>query len=428
MPHLNRLAAVLPTLALGIAASVGTGAAVASAADVTITFLNSERPETYQPVIAEFERENPGITVRDETVPFDQLNAQVQARVGTGDTGIDVYGVDEPRIPALATRRLLLDLSAVRDQVTRATSAEALAITSYDGKLYALPEWTSTQLLYYNEDLLRKAGVASPPADVRQRLTWEQVLAFAGAAQKAGARWGVGFDQVDRYYQLQPLFESSGAGSGLTGPRMLTPAVNTAKWAQTLDWYGGLYKSGLSPRGIAPEQMPDLFRDGQLAFFVGGPWNFRSFEQVAGLHWGIAPHPYFAGGKPVTPTDSWAVGISPHSQHQAEALKFALFMTVNTKGDLLTTAQNPLPPANSNAFSQHVEQASAGGGAATAPYGAILSYELQHTAVSRPRTVGYVIFEQIMNRAFSDVRNGADAKPELARTDAQIQTAFSRLR
>ncbi len=244
----------------------------------------------------------------------------------------------------------------------------------------------------------------------------------------AGARWGRGFDQGDRNYQLQPRFESSGAGSGLTGPRMLTPAIDTPQWTRTLDWYGGLYRSGLSPRGVAPEQMPDLFRDGQLAFFVGGPWNFRSFEQVAALHWGIAPHPYFAGGKPVTPTDSWAVGISPHSQHQAEALKFALFMTVNTKGDLLTTAQNPLPPANSNAFPQHVRQASAGGGGGTAPYGAILSYELQHTAVSRPRTVGYVIFEQIMNRAFSDVRNGADAKSELARTDAQIRTAFSRLR
>ncbi len=155
MPHLDRLAAVLPTLALAfgaaltfdVAASIGIDPAVARAADVTITFLNSERPETYQPVIAEFERENPGITVRDETVPFDQLNAQVQARIGTGDTGIDVYGVDEPRIPALATRRLLLDLSAVRDQVAGATSPEALAITSYDGKLYALPEWTSTQLL-----------------------------------------------------------------------------------------------------------------------------------------------------------------------------------------------------------------------------------------------------------------------------------------
>ena len=398
------------------------------AADVTITFLNSERPETYQPVIAEFEKENPGITVRDQTVPFDQLNAQIQARVGTGDTSIDVYGVDEPRIPALVTRGLLKDLSSVRDQVAAATTREALAITSYKGKLYALPEWTSTQLLFYNKDLLQKAGASFPPSVVAERRTWDQVLAVAKAAQKAGARWGVGFEQVDRYYQLQPLFESDLAGSGLTGADMLTPAIDTPGWNKTMGWYRDLYASGLAARGITPEQMPDLFRDGKLAFLIAGPWNFRAFEKASDLHWGIAPHPYFTNGKPVTPTDSWAVGINPHTMHEAEAMKFALFMTVNTKGDLLTTSQNPLPPANKAAFDQHVRDATSGGGAVTAPYGTILSYELQHTAISRPRTIGYVVFEQIMNRAFSDVRNGADVTSELTRTNAQLQTAFSRLR
>ena len=417
-----------PWAAAGLLSALMMTGGDARAAGVTITFLNSERPETYQPVIAEFEKENPGITVRDQTVPFDQLNAQVQARIGTGDTSIDVYGVDEPRIPALVTRGLLKDLSAVRDQVAAATSPEALAITSYKGKLYALPEWTSTQLLFYNKDLLQKAGISAPPSSVDKRLAWDQLLVDAKATQKAGARWGVGFEQVDRYYQLQPLFESSGAGSGLTGPDMLTPAIDTAAWNKTLGWYGSLYASGLAPRGITPEQMPDLFRDGKLAFLIAGPWNFRAFEKASDLHWGIAAHPYFAGGKPVTPTDSWAVGINPHTAHEAEAMKFALFMTVNTKGDLLTTAQNPLPPANKAAFDQHVRDASAGGGAVTAPYGTILSYELQHTAISRPRTIGYVVFEQIMNRAFSDVRNGADAKSELTRTDAQLKTAFSRLR
>ena len=90
-----------------IAAAVLVGSAAAgSAEEVTINFLNSERPDTYAPVIAEFERLNPGIKVRDQSVPFNQLNAQVQARVGGGDTSVDVYGVDEPRVPALATRKL----------------------------------------------------------------------------------------------------------------------------------------------------------------------------------------------------------------------------------------------------------------------------------------------------------------------------------
>ena len=341
---------------------------------------------------------------------------------------MDVVGVDEPRIPALAHRHLLADMSSMKTQVAAATTPPAVAITSWQGILWALPEWTSTNLLYYNADLLAKAHLPLPSSDVAARMTWKAVLADAAAAKKAGAAWGVGFEQVDRYYQLQPLFESNGAGSGLTGPDLLTPAVDTPKWIQTMSWYGDLYRTGLAPRGIAPEQMPDLFRDGKLAFFVGGPWDFREFSAAHDLHWGIAPHPYFAAGKPVTPTDSWAVGINPHSLHRAEAMKFAAFLTINTEGALLTTANNPLPPANKAAFEQNVKRVSAMDGAVTAPYAAILPYELANTAVSRPRTIGYVLFEEIMNRTFSDVRNGADAGTELARAQDQLRTAFARLK
>ena len=413
---------------LAIVAVLAGVADHAAAADVTINFLNSERPATYAPVIAEFERLNPGIKVRDQSVPFDQLNAQVQARVGAGDSSVDVYGVDEPRVPALATRKLLVDLAAVKDQAVAAASPQAVTATSYGGRLYALPEWTSTQLLFYNRDLLAKAGVAPPSSDPAERMTWDTLLRDARKVQAAGGKWGFGFEQVDRYYQLQPLFESSGAGPGLSGDKLLTPDVNGPKWVQAMQWYGDLFSSGLAPRGITPEQMPDLFQNGQIGFFVGGPWNFKAFGAASGLHFGIAPQPFFAGGKAVTPTDSWAVGISPHSRHQAEALKFAAFMTVDTKGDLLTTAQNPLPPANKAAFQQHVGQETKAGGASTAPYGQILDYELTHTAVSRPRTVGYVLFEEIMNKTFSDVRNGAPAKPALDRAQGQLKAAFSRLR
>lgn len=398
------------------------------AEDVTINFLNAERPETYAPVIAEFEKQNPGIKIRDQSVPFEQLNAQIQARVGSGDSSVDVYGVDEPRVPALASRKLLVDLQSIKDQVVAAATPQAITATSHDDKLWALPEWSSTQLLYYNKDLLTKAGVEPPSGAPDKRMTWDALLADAKKVQGAGAKWGFGFEQVDRYYQLQPLFESSGAGSGLTGDTLLTPVVNAPKWVETMKWYGDLYASGLSPRGITPQQMPDLFQNGQVAYFVGGPWNFKAFGGASNLHFGIAPHPTFTGGKPVTPTDSWAVGISPHSKHQAEAMKFATFMTVDTTGDLLTTAQNPLPPANKAAFEQHIEQATKLGGPGAEGYGPILQYELKNTAVSRPRTTGYVAFEEIMNKAFSDVRNGADAKQVLDKAEDQLKTAFSRLK
>lgn len=402
---------------------------VAQAQQVTITFLHVQSENTYTSVIQAFEKANPGIRIREQRVPFDQLNSQVQARVGAGDDSIDLYGVDEPRVPALVKRGLLLDLSAQKSEVVEKTTPQAVAATSVGDKLYALPQWTSTQVLFFNKNLLAKAGLQPPSADPSKRLTWDVLLADAKKAQGAGAKFGFGFDQVDRYYQLQPLFESSGAGSGLIGPGLLTPDVNSPQWVKTMAWYGNLYKTGLSPRGVTPEQMPSLFLNGQLAYFLGGPWNFAAFSQASDrLKWAIASHPYFADGKPVTPTDSWAVGINPHSKHQAEALKFAMFMTLDDDGALLSTEMNPLPPANKLAFERYLQEQTKLGGNSTATYANLLRYELKNTAISRPRTIGYVSFEDVMNKAFSDVRNGADANQTLDRAQSQLKSLFSRMR
>ena len=51
----------------------------------------------------------------------------------------------------------------------------------------------------------------------------------------------------------------------------------------------------------------------------------------------------------------------------------------------------------------------------------IITYELQNTAVGRPRTVGYVAFETVMNKAFSDIRNGAEAKAALDDAQGQLE-------
>lgn len=202
----------------------------AMAEESTVNFLNVMPDKVYTPAIAAFEKANPGIKVREQKVPFDQLNAQVQARIGAGDSGIDIYSADPPRVPALVSRKLLADVSDLKDKAVSACIAKAVDSASVNGKLYALPEFTSMVILFYNKDLLDKAGITPPSGDPGKRLTWDQLLSDALKAQQAGARWGFCFEQVDRYYQLQPLFESSGAGPGLTGDNLLTPDVNSPKW------------------------------------------------------------------------------------------------------------------------------------------------------------------------------------------------------
>ena len=412
------------TTVAALAMVVG-GVQIASAEDVVLNFLNTQADNTYKFAIQQFEKTHPGITVREQKVPFDQLNAQVQARVGSGDTSIDLYDADPPRISALVSKGLLADLSSVKDEVDSKLIPATIKPAMIDGKLYAIPRATSMVLMMYNKDLLEKAGIPLPSADPQQRMTWEEVLADAKKAQAAGAKWGIVPEQIDRYYQLQPLYESSGAGPGLTGDGLLTPAVNAPKWVETTEWYGKLFADGIAPRGVSSDQTPALFQNGEAAFFVAGPWNFSALLKLPGLHWGIAPHPYFAGGKQVTPTDGWAIGISPHTKHLKEAIEFALFVASN-KEVALNIAAATLPPASKEAFPDYLKSVS--NTEETRGWGKLLDYELANTAVSRPKTIGYIAFEEIMNKAFSDVRNGAAAKDVLDGAEEQLTSVFARLK
>ncbi len=418
-------AAAASTLLVG---SLGIGLLTAAARADTITFVGAERPVEFKDAIAAFEKANPGTRIEYTQVPFDALNAEIQARVGSQDTSIDLYAADTPRIPAFAKRGYLLDLSSDDNDIRMATGQTALAAVSWDGKPWAFPMWTSTQLLFANLKLLKKAGEQPPSPAPERRLTWDELLDRARRARQAGSRWGFTFEQVDRYYQLQFLFASAGAGTGLTGDGNLKPDVAGQAWIRMAQWYGALFKDGLSPRGVTPEQTPDLFANGEVAYFVGGPWNFPKFDDAKDLSYAVAPVPYVAGGKPATPTDSWALGINPYAAHKDMAIKFARFLTLDAEGNWLTVENNPLIPTNKEAYRRYLDGIAKMGGAVGPAARDIISYELAHTAVQRPRSVAYVTFEDVMNRAFSDIRDGADPGRTMDQAQSRLASALARSR
>jgi multiple sugar transport system substrate-binding protein len=396
-----------------------------SGGTTTLTFVNAQDPGTFDKVIAAFQKANPTIKIKQQAVPFDDLNSTVQSRLGAKDSDIDLYDVDEPRLASFAARGFLEPLDDLKTQAQGKIDPKALQITTYDGKQYALPRWTSTQLLYYNKQLLAKAKVNAPSSKPQTRITWEQVTADAQKAKSAGARNGLIFDQVDRYYQLEPLPASLGGGPGLTGPGLLQADVANAAWNQAFTWYHNIFQQGVAPKGVNPEQTPALFAGGDTAFFAGGPWNAAAFDKDKAVDYGVAPFPTFAQGKPATSTDSWSTGISPFSKHKDAARKFLSYMTIDATGATLTTSNNI--PVQKEAFQTYLK----GLGAKGARYqqiADIIEYSLANTAVSRPVSVGYVDFESVINKALADIRNGAEPAARLTQANGEVDRALAKYR
>jgi multiple sugar transport system substrate-binding protein len=396
-----------------------------SSGKTTLTFVNAQDPGTFDEVIAAFEKANPTITIKQQVVPFDDLNSTVQSRLSTKDADIDLYDVDEPRLAAFAARGFLEPLDDLANETAGTIDPNALKITKFQDKQYAMPRWTSSQLLYYNKDLLGKAKITPPSSDPQSPVTWEQVTTDGKRAQDAGAKYGLIFDQVDRYYQLEPLAVSLGGGPGLTGDRLLQPDVTNPGWTQAFTWYHSIFQTGIAPRGINPEQTPSLFASGSTAFFAGGPWNAAAFDKENKVDYGVAPFPRFAQGKPATSTDSWSTGISPFSKHKDAARAFLRYMTTDPTGATLTISNNI--PVQKQAFERYLSDLS-GKGARYSQIAAIVKSALSGTSVSRPVTVGYVDFESVMNKAFADIRNGTDAPTRLAQATDELDRALAKYR
>ncbi|QMU96271.1 extracellular solute-binding protein [Microbacterium esteraromaticum] len=393
---------------------------------VTLSFVGADNPETYAPVIDAFEAENPDITVEYTQIPLDSFSTAMQQRLSSKDDTVDVYTVNQPNIASNAAQGFLVDLSAYSEELEPLVPADQYDVGFYDEKLWALPVWTSTQLLFYNKDLLEQAGVAFPSADPAEAMTWEQVVTLGTQVQQAtGAASGLTIE-AETYYGLQPLAESLGGGSGVTGSGMLEADIANAGWVKAMEWYQSLYTDGVSER-LPSLQGQTYFMDSNAAFYVGGPWDVGIFADSE-VEWGVAPFPYFAEGERVTPTGSWSWGISPYSKHQEAAKKFIEFGSLNPEGNRATTEVTTIIPSNLEAMSDFLAELDGRAGERSAGTAAIIADASEETAVARPTTVGYLQFEQIVNKAFSDIANGADVKERLDKAQEELKDAWSAIR
>ena len=428
------------------AAGLIMAASSASAATTIrwLTLSNGSWPDSLKKVVTAFEGENPDIKVELDTYPFRQLFETIEVRMKAQDANLDVISVDVPLVASYAIRGYLapLDEYFTADDIKNTWLEASGKAGSYNGHFMAAPQNTSSQFMYINRKLFQDAGITPPKGfgpdqtiDFQQitdiasndRWTWEQVVDAAKKLTKeSGGKtdvWGLEFDQVSRLYQMQCLGES--LGQPLLSPDGLKASgyLNSEKWIQAAQWYSDLFnKWKVSPKNVSPDESPNLFTAGKVAIFVGGEWNVPRFKE-AGVDFLVAPFPYFAGGKPVTGTGSWHIGIAKSSQHKAEAAKFIKFLTATEKGNQIwfdAQGQVPSTLALQTAIEQDPQYRSF-------PKDAYLLaiYEANHSAVNRPSTPGYLQVEDLFFSTFEDIRNGVNPKDALDGAARRLDRALA---
>jgi multiple sugar transport system substrate-binding protein len=370
----------------------------------------------------------PGESINQTNLPNGTYTGTLQQLLGAHDSSFDLFFIDPTVVSPFVEAGLItpiVDTTFGKRMTPRTILPRAIVGVTYKGKKWAMPLWTSTCYLYYNNTLLKAAGITPPSADPKKRWTWQQVAAAGAQAQKAGAQWGLLLSQPDRYYQIQPLPQSLGGGTGLTGPGNLTVDITNKAWLQFAQFYQSLYSTGLASLDLLIGQTALAFEAGQAAFLVGTP-NYLMAAANAGIDWGISYYPVMQGGTPMTPTDSWGLAANPSSPNMSAALDAIGFAGLSQVGALDLVAAVSNLPTYIPAFTQELHVLGATSYPTKVAAG-ITGYELARTAVHRPQSVGYAIFEATIDQTLASIKTGQNPAQALAQAEATLKDQFSRL-
>jgi ABC-type glycerol-3-phosphate transport system substrate-binding protein len=381
-------------------------------------------------VIDAFEAENPDIEVVLDQMPFNDLFTQIQIRMNAGGSDPDVLSVDVPVTAGYGIRGWLAPLDDVFSEEEKADWLEAaLAAGTYEGQLISAPVSTSTQVLIYNKALFDRAGITPPGHD--ERLTWEQIaelapqLTFDEDGDGTPDIWGFNWEQTIRIYQLQALAASLGGAAigedGLT----VDGVINSPEWVNAFTYYQNMFTTLRAAPQSDTITPPDLFRSGNLAMFVGGPWNIRNFATTPlEFEWGVSRHPYFEGGSIAVPTGSWHIGVSATSDQPEAAKRFVEWITTGQGAETWWRDGSGDFPAQKSVLALFADEAEFD----TPPLSYIRTAADEASANGVPRavTVGFLEYEQILQDAFNDIRNGSDVKTSLDTAASRIASEMAK--
>ena len=200
-------------LATGVTAAV-SNAGAATKKTVTITFWNAYNDVTETPVmngivIPAFESQNPGIKVKDDTLPYAALLQKWIASSAAGDPP-DLMRSDIAWVPQLAAQGVVQNVGklpafpAIQKNTLPGPLATTHLATGEQPGYYAFPDDTNTQALYWNKTDFAAAGISGPPKTLSQM--------YADAAKltnPAKQQFGLGIDGT-QIWNTAPYVWSAG--------------------------------------------------------------------------------------------------------------------------------------------------------------------------------------------------------------------------
>lgn len=232
-----------------------------------------------------------------------------------------------------------------------------------DGTLYGLPLALDTLAIYYNKDLLDKAGIPLPPKNWNEFLdAVKKSTKFSkeGDIIQSGVALGTG-KNIDHVFDIMSLFMMQ---NGVTIARgnavVFAPPADTSEVAglsiiQALRFYTDFADSTKEVYtwndGLGSSF--DAFTRGKSVFYIGFASDLPRIQGAAPqMNLDVIPMPQLRGETPTNITSYWIESVIKKSKHQDEAWDFIRFMATSENLKQYSTATHQPSPLRTHIVTQ----------------------------------------------------------------------------
>ena len=313
------------------ALAFGLGGGLARA-DVEIQYWQyffQQRVDAMNTLIDNFQKANPGITVKMTTFPYDDYRTKVAAAIPAGE-GPDVvqlfYGWLNDYIDAGLIQPLPTD-AFPPDQIDKNFFPMVQAMKR-DGKYMALPTAVRTLALFYNKKLLADAGIDHPPA------TLQELVADAKAMTKTDGSGNItqeglatGMAGQDHQWMREVLFRQFGTPPYSDDGKSV--AYDNDSGAAALKWYTDLQTKDKVTTNTFMDEAQAAFKAGRAGVLIDGSYRIGALQAVKGLDWGVAELPAGPDGTKSTYASYWVNAITSGAKGEKldASVKFMEYIT-----------------------------------------------------------------------------------------------------
>lgn len=301
--------------------------------------LQPQFTDYFNDLIATFEAENPGVTVRWVDVPWSDMQSKILTAVSAG-TAPDVVNLNPDFASQLATRNAWLPLDeAIAPDIRDDYLPKIWDASTINGESFGIPWYLATSVAIYNTDLFEQAGLSDPPA------TFDELADAARQIKETTGKYAyfVTFVPEDSAEVLQSFVQMGAQLVDEDG----NAAFNTPEGKAVFQYWTDLYQQDLLPREVLTQghrRGIELYQTGETAILSSSP---HFLDTIANNAPAIAE---VSAAAPQITGETGAKNVAvmnlviPRSTDQPDAaLEFALFVTNDENQLAFAKAANVLP-------------------------------------------------------------------------------------